>query len=671
MRAWSRTWCLWALVAACGGPGMGPDAGPSGDAEPDRDGRVAPDGSAPSSVRISAAEGGVARSPDGAFTLIVPPGALAQDTDVSIAVVPRDEWPAEIAATDPVGEVYDVRPDGLAFVTPAFAVHHFDARPSELSASDGAAIFAVHHARSSDGAVEAIETRTISWPDGSVSAIAALSHLSHHWTSAKHEDVQYAADLDCRSGPHNVGSEWSCSRVTTYATGNVSARVSTFAEVMWPVGDSAGVVPVVPPGANVEMGAHPYRDRYLRHRATAPATPLDYAVGVAFDAMPLPSWACVEVDQTGRTSLQAGLRVELPGGPVLELASEWPHATCNPRPGPRRYETVARPEGVRVFRVGPEPAPVEVPTLQTTGLDEGLWSAVAGADGGLELVHLETGARRTNPWVGPSYGVVPAQTGPGPDGVSFITFGPGGTATTGWNGSLGDFGLTGLGGGGNTTDVVVADLDGDGFSEARLVTDNGSRVVTFDDGSGSGNTLIYGPAFPGGSFPAPPVSASFGFGEGQVVMVLENGELWFGPMSGPLALAGNAGTDPRLMRCTERTDPIVCAVAAHGDDAVYVAELDANGARVAASAPACDAPVEPAVRVTPSGTIVIALPCSGDAGLRIYGYDAAGDALTDAAPAATIEGCTTPNHCAWIDEGELLCSCFGGGGLVRVPIPAL
>ena len=69
--------------------------------------------------RISAAEGGSVSDPAGTATLDIPAGALAEDTDITLAVS------APTSAT--VSSIYDFGPDGLTFLKPATLTIKVDA----------------------------------------------------------------------------------------------------------------------------------------------------------------------------------------------------------------------------------------------------------------------------------------------------------------------------------------------------------------------------------------------------------------------------------------------------------------------------------------------------------------------------------------------------------------
>lgn len=104
---------LMLVLAGCDGGGDGVDAGTS------RLDGAATDGGSGEAL-ISAAEGGEVVSEDGVFRLIVPPGALAEDTRITIT---RNDSPsAELEAIDAFA-VYTLEPDGLEFLTPAIGVY--------------------------------------------------------------------------------------------------------------------------------------------------------------------------------------------------------------------------------------------------------------------------------------------------------------------------------------------------------------------------------------------------------------------------------------------------------------------------------------------------------------------------------------------------------------------
>lgn len=237
--AFLRSWCAFLLcaVVACssssgGGKRSGHDGGGQGGLDGgatenldgggrrdggagDDDGGSTPqDGRQPSRALIKADEGGEVVSDDGALTLYVPPGALAEDTELAIRTLPKAEWPRDIAESEPLGEVYELTPDGLRFVTPAVLRQRFETTPAALR--DGSNyVFAHHFARSTSGVVEpALRTDTYFHDDGSAEVVAVIEHLSSHYATVKTEDgarLLVAAQIDTNA--HYVGEVWRAARL--------------------------------------------------------------------------------------------------------------------------------------------------------------------------------------------------------------------------------------------------------------------------------------------------------------------------------------------------------------------------------------------------------------------------------------------------------------------------
>lgn len=113
----------------CGGDdGAGPadDGGNNGGTLPDPVPTAAgtPDG-APATATIGAA-GGSLTSSDGAFTLNVPAGALASDTDITVQPITNTAWGG-------IGKGYQLTPDGLTFSEPVEL--EFEIAPEDLAGS--------------------------------------------------------------------------------------------------------------------------------------------------------------------------------------------------------------------------------------------------------------------------------------------------------------------------------------------------------------------------------------------------------------------------------------------------------------------------------------------------------------------------------------------------------
>ncbi|HEY70826.1 MAG TPA: hypothetical protein G4O08_09600 [Anaerolineae bacterium] len=88
------------------------------------------DANAVASSRIEAATGGSLTSQDGALTIEIPPGALSEDTEISIRAVPKEDLPDELAELEGADDGYLLQPDGLTFEDPITVTWEID--PADL-----------------------------------------------------------------------------------------------------------------------------------------------------------------------------------------------------------------------------------------------------------------------------------------------------------------------------------------------------------------------------------------------------------------------------------------------------------------------------------------------------------------------------------------------------------
>lgn len=621
-------------------------------------------GDGPSDALISAAEGGEVASADGAFKLVVPPGALAEDTRISITLVPEAEWPAQTAEHPPVSSVYELEPDGLAFATPARVMHTL-AGSDALRRGDEIMI-AAHAMVSSDGALEIAPHTSIRIDADQAIVVAEVSHTSRHWASESIVTVRVDIDL---GEEYPIGGHMSTSSIVLSATEPRSFPVLTvFAATP---NQQSTVVPVAHEGwRSAEWNSMSVFQPYVstsveRHLGfAAPSSPLELDT-------PLPAWACTSAG-TGFVyfGMMSG-RGDKPSGPApFDILMVLGSTRCaDGTPGPQTYTTLNQPEGIDLFHIGPN-RPPGMPLLVAPGLPDGTYAAVAGGDasGGLDLVHLATGTRKTNNFVdaSPAYGVTAYQT---PTGPRWTVFGGGGTATAGWNNSLQDFGATVLGPPQNTTQVAIADVDDDGVAEKVMLTaPNGSISVQTLAG---GNASIDSTAFAGGDPGSQRISAEFGRTTDEVLVVLSDGRVFFGPIEGAagrLALVGDIGTSARVMDCAGAT-PRICAIPDYGGDSVSIVEIDASGPAIVASQPTGDGPIEPAIMLDGNRALV-AVTGGGDNTLAMFAFDPANESFTPSIPRQTLTGCISPNHVRFFRTAtiEAIVACYGGGGLQRVPL---
>jgi hypothetical protein len=76
-------------------------------------------------------------SDDGNLTLEIPPGAVAEETDITITAVPLDELPDELQVVRGAGDGYRLEPDGLEFSEPVAVSLELDRGELEGQPQDG------------------------------------------------------------------------------------------------------------------------------------------------------------------------------------------------------------------------------------------------------------------------------------------------------------------------------------------------------------------------------------------------------------------------------------------------------------------------------------------------------------------------------------------------------
>ncbi len=338
------------LIAGCGG-----DDGDSRVDAGERDGG-SPDGGAgdggagdagtPSSVRIVAGEGGTVASPDGVFTLIVPPDALAEDTDVAITIVPRAEWPAEVAANEPLGEVYDVQPDGLEFLAPAIGVHRYVAVPDALRTAEGEYVVASHLSRAADGTLEAAP-KTATWflEDG-VAVVAELEHLSAQWATAMVRGTTLTVRFDVDdASDHHVGDVWRATRFearsssegTWYGVSSASQVFYSSPRYLAPVFETPGADTLVTADGTFSTLTNIFFGRPFGAEARAGTYHGDVTLSpdTAFVLSdPLPGWWCESVGDTGNVPFVSAGFTMMGGGEVAEVIIPAGYPGCLARTGP-------------------------------------------------------------------------------------------------------------------------------------------------------------------------------------------------------------------------------------------------------------------------------------------------------------------------------------------------
>lgn len=291
-----------ALLGCDGGP-VGPDAGT--DAATVDGGSRADAGDAGSGGEVTRARvgpaGGSLAAPDGIFRLIVPPGALLEETELMLRVLPSAEWPEETSGAAPLAGVYELGPEGLAFEVPAFAVHRFASRPAELAGDDGELPLAIHLSRAADGTLEAVDTTT-AYGEAGVAVIGELAHLSVHWTVSPtpFPGGRWAFSVEMPTHDHEVGS--TLAPISVHINADETADIgevgmsaySTHAEVWAPIahpGWGPATQPSLPDLIAELFGVSPMGPMARQ----SPTIPVD--LGRSALPPPHPSFACLRAGE--------------------------------------------------------------------------------------------------------------------------------------------------------------------------------------------------------------------------------------------------------------------------------------------------------------------------------------------------------------------------------------
>lgn len=162
-------------------------------------------GSAPvGTAQVSAANGGEVLSPDGKLLLTIPPGALNEDTQITIQVIPSE--------TGMPG--YEFLPNGLVFNQPAIASMELDlAEEVQLQDENGEPLnpteampFLAWFLRSADGSYDVVDQITTETEEGSTKVIvsAPIPHFTSLIGSVGQSYYAYLASL----GTHYEGTHF-------------------------------------------------------------------------------------------------------------------------------------------------------------------------------------------------------------------------------------------------------------------------------------------------------------------------------------------------------------------------------------------------------------------------------------------------------------------------------
>ncbi len=206
--------------------GDGADASVSAD-DGDDDGAEQPGEGEVVSETIDAATGGELTSADGVLTLIVPEGALEENTEISIRIVPEQEWSEAVSDLEPASAVYDVQPDGLQFAVPAQLRFEWSDVPDALAFDeDGAAVLGLVYSQSQGDEPEELASELHYTREGDgLTVTAETDHLSNKVVSGTNRGcvVRVAA----ATGTFSVGYSWPATTFSFSCSGNAAESVSS------------------------------------------------------------------------------------------------------------------------------------------------------------------------------------------------------------------------------------------------------------------------------------------------------------------------------------------------------------------------------------------------------------------------------------------------------------
>lgn len=275
-------------------------------------------GACESGTLVSASEGGVITSDDGAFRLVIPPGALDVDRYVSIRPLPQEEWPVGAPSRfERVGEVYAVEPAGLELREDAYVVQTLASLPDVLQSAEGDPVLAVHYVYGADEKVRpAPVTRTVLLADGRVAIVATIYDLGVHWTGervpgADRALVMLSARLEAVAGEHAMNEQWLATRTGLFADSPL-ALVGREARASAVAPSAPDVEPIATDGWSArtwdatwdhELGLHPWEVLGIAPEGRTEVVasfgePAPVTIGPDAPLDPLttavPGWTCVD-----------------------------------------------------------------------------------------------------------------------------------------------------------------------------------------------------------------------------------------------------------------------------------------------------------------------------------------------------------------------------------------
>ncbi len=332
----TRVWVVgmvaaFAAVPSCSGPTPADDTGGRDASSPPVDtGTTVDTGTRDAGTAVDtlvpAATGGLVESSDGLFRIYVSPGALAEDTRISITRIAAADVPADVAATGPISAVYAVEPDGLTFGGDgAWGYFTFPSVPAGLISSDTPPLYStvqLHARPAAGGPIEDHEgPHAFYRADGTFLAYGRLSHLSLQWTAPSRRPYQTG----------RLGVDWPATEHSVGTTFGATALVSAPEEV--PHSLTYRTLSTPPIASLSGTGGRDYRWHLPPDGAEVLGFEHDVALapGSTWPLSPAPTWRCLAAGES-TLFISTSLYVLTGSGPQPHTIEVARSSTCVEEP---------------------------------------------------------------------------------------------------------------------------------------------------------------------------------------------------------------------------------------------------------------------------------------------------------------------------------------------------
>ena len=184
---------------------------------------------------VSAVDGGTIELGDSGDLIVIPAGALDEDTELVVRTIAPDALDEELTALNPIGTVYDIQPDGLVFEEPVSLVRTLPL--SALSIEDEALPLIYASARSTGSELEPMDNHAeYDLDEQQVVITTSITHLSVHTAhDFRAGDGTVTLKVDFDDTDQSTRSIWYVDSTLSYAGAGT-------ADVRWSFGTDDAVV---------------------------------------------------------------------------------------------------------------------------------------------------------------------------------------------------------------------------------------------------------------------------------------------------------------------------------------------------------------------------------------------------------------------------------------------